>query len=256
MSEVFKISPNEIFYQIRLSYQIPSLVEKIVTRNIITRAAAEANITVESSELQQAADNWRLVNQLQDVNQTWMWLQKHHLSLEEFEELIHATVVSSKLAQHLFADKVESFFVEHQLDYFGAIIYEIVLDDEDLAMELFYALTEEEISFFDVAHEYISDLELRRIGGYRGKILRKELKPEVSSAIFAATPPQILKPVVTSTGIHLIKVEELIQPKLDNPLRQKILSDLFNGWIKQQIKLLNIEFDQSFSVYSNQPAEA
>ena len=76
MSQVFTVSPNEIFYQMKLSYQIPSLVEKIVTRNIITRTAAKANIMVEPKELQQASDHWRLMNKLETVNDTWSWLQK------------------------------------------------------------------------------------------------------------------------------------------------------------------------------------
>jgi hypothetical protein len=47
-------------------------------------------------------------------------------------------------------------------------MYEIVLDDEDLAMELFYGIQEGEMSFYEVAHQYIQDMELRRKGGYRG----------------------------------------------------------------------------------------
>ncbi len=88
------------------------------------------------------------------------------MSLDDFEELVEASVISSKLAQHLFADKVEPFFVENQLDYAQVVMYEAVLDDEDLAMELFYAIGEGEISFHEVAHRYILDTEQRRSGGY------------------------------------------------------------------------------------------
>lgn len=77
------------------------------------------------------------------------------------------------------------------------MIYEAVLDDEDLALELFYAIQEGEINFQEVARQYIQDTELRRCRGYRGIRYRKDLKPEIAAAIFAATPPQILKPIVT-----------------------------------------------------------
>jgi parvulin-like peptidyl-prolyl isomerase len=150
------------------------------------------------------------------------------------KSFVYINVLSGKLAQHLLADKVEPFFVEHQLDYTGVVMYEVVLDDEDLAMELFYGIQEGEMSFYEVAHQYIQDTELRRKGGYRGIVRRKELKPEISAAVFAATPPQILKPIVTSKGVHLIWVEELVQPKLDNKLRYQIMSDLFSECIKQR----------------------
>ena len=124
-------------------------------------------------------------------------------------------------------------------------MYEVVLDDEDLALELFYAIKEGEISFYDVAHKYIQDTELRRKGGYLGIVRRKNLKPDISAAVFAATVPQVLKPIVTSKGLHLIFVEEIIQAELDNKLRNQIITDLFNEWIKQQMKEVEVAMNLS-----------
>ena len=244
MLEVITISCEEILHQIKLSCQIPSIVESILTRKIIARAAEEAGIKAEPEELQQGADSLRLMSNLRSAESTWLWLQKHSLSLDDFEELVYTNIISSKLAKHLFADKVEPFFVEHQLDYAQVVMYEVVLDDEDLAMELFYALGEGEINFHEVAHQYIQDTELRRRGGYLGTLARTALKPEISAAVFAVTPPQIIKPILTSIGAHLILVEELIQPQLNNMLRQKILSDLFSEWLKRQIEQFEVEIDE------------
>jgi parvulin-like peptidyl-prolyl isomerase len=244
MSQAITISSEDILHQVKLSCKIPSLIEKIVTRKIITSAAAEAGIKVETEELQKAADNIRLLGKLKSADDTWAWLQKHGLSLDDFEELIYNNVISGKLAQHLFADKVEPFFVEHQLNYVGVIMYEVVLDDEDLAMELFYAVQEGEMSFYEVAHQYIQDTELRRKGGYQGIVRRKELKPEISAAVFAAAPPQVFKPIVSAKGLHLIWVEEIIQPQLDDKLRYQIISDLFISWLNQQIG--EVEFVTNF----------
>jgi parvulin-like peptidyl-prolyl isomerase len=245
MSQSITISSKDILHQVKLSCQIPSIAKEIVTRKIIVSAAAEVGIKVEIEELQKAADNIRLMSKLKSADDTWAWLQKHGLSLDNFEELIYTNVISGKLAHHLFADKVEPFFVEHQLDYAGVVMYEIVLDDEDLAIELFYALQEGEMSFPEVAHQYIQDTELRRCGGYRGIVRRREMKPEISAAVFAATPPQILKPIVTSKGVNLIFVEELIPPQLDKTLAYKIGADLFSEWLKQQTEQveLNVALD-------------
>jgi hypothetical protein len=234
MSQVITISAQDILQQVKLSCQIPSIVEQIVTRKVVMDAAAEAGIKVEAEELQQAADQIRLISKLKTADETWEWLKKNCLSLDDFEEMVYTNVMSGKLAQHLFGDKIEPWFVEHQLDYAGAVIYEVVLDDEDLAMELFYALQEGEMSFFEIAQQYIQDTELRRRGGYRGIVRRGEMKPEISAAVFAAKSPQVLKPIVGAKGVHLIWVEEVIKPQLDNTLRHQIGSDLFSEWIKQQ----------------------
>ena len=248
MSTAISISCEDIFHQLKLSCQIPSVIESIVTRKIIVSTAENLGINVETAGLQQAADNFRLMKKLKSAEQTWNWLQKHRLSVDDFEELVYINIISAKLAERLFADKVEPFFIEKQLDYMGAVIYEVVLNDEDLAIELFYALTEGEISFPEVAHQYIQETELRRSGGYRGMVHRKDLKPEISAAIFAAKPPQLLKPIVTSKGIHLILVEELVQPQLDEKLQTQILSDLFSQWLKREIEqaevMLNLDCER------------
>ncbi|MGH8001594.1 MAG: peptidylprolyl isomerase, partial [Brasilonema sp.] len=190
--------------------------------------------------LQKTADNFRLINNLVSAEETLQWLQKHHLSIEDFEQILYTSLISEQMAKHLFADKVEPYFYENQLDYIGAVIYEVILDDEDLAIELFYTIKEAEMSFYDVAHTYIQDTELRRKCGYRGIVYRKDLKPEISAAVFAAKPPQVLKPIVTSSGIHLIFVEEILQSELDDKLRNKIVADFFSGWLKQQVEQMEI----------------
>ncbi len=240
MSQPIAITREHIFHQVKLSYQIPCLIEGIVSRIIITLAAQEAGIKVEAQELQKAADNTRLFNQLHSADDTWVWLQKNSLSLNDFEEIVYTNILSRKLAEYLFADRVEPYFLSHQLDYAGAVMYEVVLDDQDLAIELFYAIAEGKMSFYQVARQYIQDTDLYRIGGYRGIVGRQQMKPEISVAVFAANPPQVLKPMVTSQGVHLIFVEEIIQPQLDEKLRYEILADLFGGWVKQQVEEVEV----------------
>lgn len=250
MLQTVAISQEDILHQVKLSCQTPSLIQAIVNRKIIAAAASEAGITIETEELQKAADQFRILNKLQSSEATWAWLQKYILTVDDFEELVHMSFLANKLAQHLFANKVEPYFYEHQLDYTGVGMYEVILDNEDLAMELFYALVEGEISFSEVAHQYTQDRELRRCGGYRGTIGRKELKPEISAAVFASNPPQVLKPITTSKGIHLILVDEIIKPQLDDKLRVQIVASLFNKWLQEQAKKVqaSINLDEKTQV--------
>ena len=240
MSQVITIKNEDILHQVKLSCKIPEIIQGIVTRNIIKTAVAEAGLKVETEELQKATDQVRLRKQLHSVEETHAWLEKYSLSLDDFEELVYISLSSNKLAQHLFGDQVESYFFSHQLDYAGAVMYEVVLNDEDLAIELFYSISEGESSFPEVAHQYTQDKELRRRGGYRGVVRRREMKPEISAAVFAAKPPQILKPIITSKGVHLILVEDIIKAQLDDKQRSEILSDLFSSWLQQKIEEVEI----------------
>ncbi|MCC5629013.1 peptidylprolyl isomerase [Nostoc sphaeroides CHAB 2801] len=245
MLQPIPITNEDILHQVKVSCKIPEIVKQIVTSKVIITAAEQAGIKVEVEEVQKAADQIRLANKLDNADDTWNWLEKHGLSIDDFEEIAYMSLISSKLVKHLFADKVEPYFFENQLDYVCVVMYEVVLDDEDLALELFYAIKEGEMSFYDVAHKYIQDIELRRQGGYLGIIRRKDLKSDISAAVFAATVPQVLKPIVTSKGLHLIFVEEIIQAELDNKLRNQIITDLFNEWIKQQMKEVEVAMNLS-----------
>lgn len=240
MPKIMNISVMEILHYLKLTCQIPNVLEAIASRKLIMEAAKKADITVEQQELQQAADSVRLANQLVKADDTWAWLQKHYLSLDDFEEIAQFNLLSAKLANHLFGDQVEKFFVEHQFDFVGAITYEVILDDEDLALELFYALQENEITFPEIARQYIQEPELRRTGGYHGIRYRKDFKPEIAAVIFAARPPRVLKPIVSQQGVHLIWLEEIIQPQLNEQLRLKILGDLFSAWLQQQLEEVKV----------------
>jgi len=90
----------------------------------------------------------RLISDLR-VDATWSWLQKHRLSLDDFEELVYATVISSKLAQHLFANKVEPFLLSTSSIMLRLLCMKWSWTMK-MAMELFYALQEGEISFPEV----------------------------------------------------------------------------------------------------------
>ncbi|MDZ8260550.1 peptidylprolyl isomerase [Nostoc sp. ChiQUE01b] len=240
MSHNLNISTSDIIHSLKLSCQIPAVVEAIASQSIIAEAAQAAGITVTPEEVQQEGDNLRFAKKLVKAKDTWSWLEKHHLSVDEFDELAYNKVLSRKLANHLFSNQLEKHFYEHQLDYIAAVTYEVVFEDRDLALELFYALEEGEINFPDIARLYISEPEIRRAYGYQGLRYRKDFRPEIAAAVFAAAPPEALKPITTPKGVYLIWVEEVIQPQLDEQLRQKIITESFADWLKQQINAMKI----------------
>ncbi len=240
MPQHLTISNSDIIRSLKLSCQIPDFLEGIAFKKIIAEVAQEAGIQVEEQEIQQESEKLRLEHKLVKAKDTWNWLTKHHLSLNEFEELVHDKILYQKLANHLFSTQVERFFYEHQVDYIAAVTYEIIFDDRDLALELFYALEEGEVTFQEIARLYIPEPKLRRAGGYQGIRRRGEFRPEIAAAVFAATPPQMIKPITTPKGVYLIFVEEIIQPKLDEQLRQAIITNLFIAWLKQQLEKIEI----------------
>ena len=229
------ISPNDVLQQVKLSIQFPTIIEAIATRHIVSQHAQDLNLSIDTEELQKAADSFRLHHHLVTAEQTVFWLKQHGLCLDDLEALMQHTILSAKLAEHLFSAQVESYFTEHQLDYAQVVLYEVVLQNADLAIELYYAIQEQETSFTEVARHYIQAEEFRRRGGYRGILRRTDLKPELSAAVFATTAPKLLKPISIGKNSHLVFVEEVIQPQFTEVLQSQILSELFATWIHKQL---------------------
>jgi parvulin-like peptidyl-prolyl isomerase len=237
LSKIETVSATEIVQHLKLSRQISDVLISLINQKIIEQTVVQKNITVEEQELQIAADRFRYENNLISSKATLDWLEKYHLSVAEFEELIKSEYLEQKLVEYLFKDQVEAYFFAHQLDYNQAVLYEIVLTDFNLAMELFYGLQSQELSFWELAHQYIEDQDLRRLGGYRGLKTRTQLQPEIAAAVFALEQydlPQVLKPIIIDKQVHLIYVEEIIQPDLTPSLYQEIITQLFDNWLTQQ----------------------
>ena len=197
-------------------------------------------IEVTETELQEEGDKFRLEKKLATAKDTWAWLGKHHLSVKDFEQLVYNKLISKKLANHIFAPQVEKFFYENRFNYEAAVTFEVTFEDRDLALELFYALEEEEITFPEIARMCIEEPEIRHAYGYQGVRFRKDLHPEIAAAVFASCAPEILKPITISKTVYLIWVEEIIQPELDETMREEIISELFAAWLKKRIKFADI----------------
>jgi hypothetical protein len=240
MSKLSLITQNDVLQQIKLSCQIPTVLKAIIERKVVAQKAQDLGLQVSVDDLQKAADSFRLKHQLVTADATVQWLRQMMLSLDDLEMLVTHTVLCAQLAEHLFASKVEPYFAEHQLDYTIIAMHEVVLHNGDLAMELFYALQEQEITFAEVARQYAQEPEARRRGGYKGLVTRMDLKPELSAAIFTATPPQVLKPVSVGKQFYLMWVEEVLTPTLDEALRTRILAELFTNWLKRQVNQINL----------------
>jgi parvulin-like peptidyl-prolyl isomerase len=239
------INENDILHHIRCACKIPDLVEEIAKIKIIVGKAEDLKIEIDPSDLQKASDIFRVMNGMKTARDTWLWLDKYSLSLDDFEETVAVNLTSGQLANYLFEDKVEKHFIDNIFNYYGVVMYEIVFDDRDLAMKYFFSIKEEKISFFEVAYKHIKDVDLRRKCGFRGLLNVKQLQPEVSASVFSIDFPGLLKPIQTNLGFHLILVEEIIKPKLDNKLKVFIISELFLNWLEREVR--NIDLLQSIA---------
>lgn len=233
------ISNEDIIAQAKLSQLMPTIHEQILTARIVKDEAEKSGIKVAISELQEAADDFRLKHKLIGAKITQKWLDIHQLSLDDFESIIQLQLLGNKLKQVVLEDRVERYFYQNKLDFDRVALSEVIFQDKELATELYYALREGEIKFHDVASKYIEDVELKRKGGYLGQICRKDLNPQLLSVFSTPNPPQVIKPITTAKGHHLLWIDEVISAELTAEIRQELEGKLFVEYLRERIRELS-----------------
>lgn len=106
-----EIKGRELIYEAKISGKITGLIQSILRRNVITAQIKKIGIEPTAGELQQAADKFRIVHQLETAEATKKWLEAGHFSLDDFEYIVTQDLLAYKLAEYLFSDRVEQFFI-------------------------------------------------------------------------------------------------------------------------------------------------
>src|SRR5579883_2346767 len=240
------IQLEEIVNFLKQEMLLKDICQKILNQKIIEKTARERGITVTSEEIQVEADKIRyakyakLLNKPLDIR---TWLEEQMVTLNDWEAGIRANLLAQKLAEHLFAQDVESFFAQNRSFFDKFILYQIVVDYEIVAKKLFYEIRDRKISFFEAAYLYDVDEQRRYKCGYEGKLSLGNLQPDLAAMVLKAPVGEILGPFKTEHGYHLLMVEKFIPDQLTSEKRQEILEQLFKEWLARELKyMLHISY--------------
>jgi parvulin-like peptidyl-prolyl isomerase len=229
------IAPEAIVNSLGRELRLREICQKIIVQHIIQQAVQARSIAISSAEIQAEADRQRYDMRLENAADTYDWLQEQLITAEDWEAGICDRLLAKKLAEALFAQEVEKYFIENRLSFEQVLLYKITVPYQQLSQELFYQIEEKEISFYEAAHLYDVDAERRSQCGYVGKIYRSSLKPDIASVIFGARRGELLGPVQVSQGYDLMVVEEFISAELTAEIRQLIVDRLFQEWLMREM---------------------
>jgi parvulin-like peptidyl-prolyl isomerase len=232
------IDVEDIINFLKREMLLKDVCQKLVSQNIIAQAAQDREITVMPEEIQAEADEIRYEQRLEKASDAIAWLTEQMVATNDWEAGIRNRLMAKKLAEHLFDREVEKFFAQNQLDYEQFVLYQIVVPYEQLAWEIFYRIEEEEISFYEAAHLYDIDERRRNFCGYEGKLYRWNLKPDIAAVVLSKPVGNIIGPIQTDQGYHLLMVADYIPARLTSTNRQEIIDRLFEEWLESELNYL------------------
>ncbi|MBW4509365.1 MAG: peptidylprolyl isomerase [Scytonematopsis contorta HA4267-MV1] len=233
-----KIEPEaeEVIQFLKTEMNWKDIYQSILFQRLISQAAAERGIIVTSEEIEAEAERQRRDKGLEKASDTVAWLSEQLVTIDDWEIGIRNHLLMHKLRLALFGAEVERFFIQNRVEFEQAILYQITVNDEKLAQELYFQIEESEVSFYDAAHLYDINEARRQKCGYEGKIHRWAFEPHIAATIFGSSPKELIGPLKTDKGYHLFLVEELIPAELTPQRYQEILNNMFQQWLSAELE--------------------
>lgn len=152
--------------------------------------------------------------------------------------LEHAATFSQRLqaaTETFWAEDLPSYFLERRSSLDQATLSVVRFNDADLAQELYFQLHEKEITFPELLEQYSQDPD-QPPRCLVGPMSLEKLNPLLARVAERYAPGALIPPLHINNKIHLIRVERLEKASLDDPTRQRLLLELRQVWLQEQLK--------------------
>ncbi|NMF63029.1 peptidylprolyl isomerase [Brasilonema octagenarum UFV-E1] len=212
------------------SYQ---MLPQLLRESIIDQAIASIECTSEETAF--AYQQFYQQNQLTSDIQQQAWLERYCNSQNDLgEALIVRMLKIEKFKRATWGNKLESYFLKRksQLDQ---VIYSLIrTKDKGIAEELYFRLQEREQTFAELAYEYSQGSEAQT-GGIIGPVELGTIHPKLAQLLSISQPGQLWSPMPLEEWLLIVRLEKLIPAQLNDSMRRRLLRELFEGWLQQQL---------------------
>jgi parvulin-like peptidyl-prolyl isomerase len=229
------VTPDEILRFLRKTLRLQETHYEILCQKIIDQVAKERKIIVSPEEVQSDINQMFAQMHLEQASDILRWMKDELINIDDLEAGINDRLLRQRLAGSLFSEAAEQFFYEHQTEFDQVVLYQTIVPYERVVDDIIYQIREQQLSFYEVAHLYDVDERRRRQCGYEGVFYRSDLDSEIAEAAFAASIHEIVGPLRTERGYHLLLVEELIPAELTAQKRQEIIHRMFQEWLSEEL---------------------
>lgn len=235
------VSLADVVHSLKLGRRL-DVIDGAVTEVMIGLVARREGFAVSDAELQEESDRFRTESNLAWAAATRFWLQRHHMSIDDFEVMIERRILRRKVRDKVTEGRIERYFEINRAKFSRVELSEIVLGEGPETDVLTDALDRGEIDFAILACRHSLDTDRGRRGGYMGFVPRTAMRPELAAQLFHAKPGDILR--FTKPGyLHLVRVEAIEAPELEEGLRNLIAETLFEDWLGAERRRMGVEID-------------
>ncbi|NJL63514.1 MAG: peptidylprolyl isomerase [Methylacidiphilales bacterium] len=222
----------EILAYLRNSVKFAEIAHATEREALIKASCDRLEIDISDDEWQAAGDAFRMERKLWGNSETIAWLEQQRIDVEEWSQGIKAELLEKKLKEHLFGAVVDGSYISDRNNYRRVALSQILVSEFPTAQKIVQMLRNEHASFAALALEYSQGKQSQQNGGFVGIRYLVELLSEVAEAINNRKEGEIIDPVQTKLGYHVLRIEKWFPTELNQAVREQIMDSLFQSWLQ------------------------
>jgi len=239
MDLVLKVNNRQIKDEELLPILAQHLMLPQLAKEMVIDQAIEG-ITCTPEEKNAAHQYFLTENKIQSEEQLQSWLKLQGIKPEHLESLTLRKLKIEKFKQQTWENQLENYFIKRKRDL-DQVIYSLIrTKDTGIAQEIYFRIQEQEESFSELASKYSQGIEAQT-GGIIGPVELSIPHPTIAQILSTSEPGQLIPPTRVGEWLVIIRLEKLIRAQLDKALQKRLLDELFQQWLNEQLNT-NVSF--------------
>ena len=103
-----------------------------------------------------------------------------------------------------------------------------------MAQELYFRILEGEQTFAELAGEYSEGAEAQT-NGVLGPMALGNAHPQIAQKLMMSKPGELSAPIRVGEWFVILRLEKSMPAKLDASMRQRLMNELFEIWLHEQL---------------------
>ncbi len=236
------ISLAQSLKYLQLSGNLMPVIQDVVSQHVVYQElqVRKEKYQLSSADIAQTMVDFRCLHQLTESEAFDAWLQSQGIDQTLFQQRIAMNALLKQLKADIAAPDIQTVF-EQQKDQLETVALEgLVMSDESMATVLHGRLQ---------AGESMEALSEPKVGAPLVRRVRKDLRrgqlPEpLRTHVAHASAGSLLQPLAMAEYWSIFQVESVMPAVLEGELKQQLEERLFQLWVAQKIKSLNVRLTQ------------
>ncbi|MGB3494740.1 MAG: peptidylprolyl isomerase [Elainellaceae cyanobacterium] len=222
------VSADDIVPLMAQYQMLPQFLQEVLIDEAI------ADIECSEEEKQKASEAFFQQHQLTTPEAQQAWLKHYRMTPTQLQDRTTRELRIEKFKVAKWGPKLESYFLDRK-SRLDRVIYSLIRTrDLGIAQELYFRISEGEQTFGETAREYSQGPEAQT-EGLIGPVELSVPHPVLGQMLSVSQPGQLCPPTRVGEWVVIVRLERFIPAQMDDAMRQRLLNECFQEWIKEQL---------------------